>query len=80
MEALVVSHLGGEGRNSGRLGSLLVETRHDKTRFKLGSGLSDAVRENPPPVGTVITFKYYGFYKLGIPKFPSYLHKDFNYE
>lgn len=78
MEAVIVGHLGGEGRNSGRLGSLLVELPHDKTRFKIGTGFSDAVRVNPPPVGTVITFKYYGFYKSGIPKFPSYLHEKFN--
>ncbi len=78
MEAVVVGHLGGEGRNAGRLGSLLVELPHDKTRFKIGTGFSDAVRVNPPPVGTVITFKYYGFYKSGIPKFPSYLHEKFN--
>jgi DNA ligase-1 len=78
MEAVVIAHLGGEGRNAGRMGSLLVEFPHDKTRFKIGSGFSDAVRVNPPPVGTVITFKYYGFYKSGIPKFPSYLHEKFN--
>jgi DNA ligase-1 len=80
MEAVVVGHLGGEGRNAGRMGALLAELPHDKTRFKIGSGFSDKVRENPPPVGTVITFKYYGFYKSGIPRFPSYLHEDFNYE
>ncbi len=80
MEAVVIAHLGGEGRNGGRMGSLLVELPLDKLRFKIGSGFSDAVRKNPPPVGTVITFKYYGFYKSGIPKFPSYLHENFNYE
>jgi DNA ligase-1 len=80
MEAVVVGHLGGEARNAGRLGALLVELPRDKTRFKIGSGLSDALRDNPPPIGTVITFKYYGFYKSGIPRFPSYLHENFNYE
>ena len=80
MEAVVVGHLGGEGRNGGRMGSLLVESLDKKTRFKIGSGFSDTVRENPPPLGTIITFKYYGFYKSGIPRFPSYLHENFNYE
>lgn len=80
MEAVVVAHLGGEGRNAGRMGSLLVELPRNKLRFKIGSGFSDAVRKNPPPVGKVITFKYYGFYNSGIPKFPSYLHEKFNYE
>lgn len=71
-EAVVVEQLPGAGRNSGRLGSLLVELA-DGTRFKIGSGFSDAERDNPPPIGSVITFKYYGFYPSGIPKFPVYL-------
>ena len=71
-EATVIEWLPGKGRNQGRLGSLLVELE-DGARFKLGSGFSDAERETPPPIGTVITFKYYGIYKSGIPKFPSFL-------
>lgn len=71
-EARVVAQLPGQGRNSGRLGALLVEERNG-TRVKIGSGFSDAERETPPPVGAVITFKYYGRYASGIPKFPSFL-------
>jgi DNA ligase-1 len=56
----------------GRLGSLLVELA-DGTRFKIGTGFSVAERETPPPIGAVVTFKYYGFYPSGIPKFPSFL-------
>ena len=72
MEAVVIAHLEGKGRNKGRLGALLVELP-DKTRFKIGTGFSDEERVHPPPVGAVITFKYYGFYESGRPKFPSYL-------
>ena len=72
-EAVVVAHLAGQGRNEGRMGSLLVELPDSGTRFKIGTGFSDAIREIPPPVGTLITFKYYGFYLSGIPKFPSFL-------
>ncbi len=72
MEAVVIAHLPGKGRNQGRLGALLVELP-DKTRFKIGTGFTDEERANPPPVGATITFKYYGFYKSGRPKFPSYL-------
>ncbi len=72
MEAVVIAHIMGKGRNQGRLGALLVELP-DKTRFKIGTGFSDEERADPPPVGTVITFKYYGFYESGIPKFPSFL-------
>lgn len=72
MEAVVVDHIEGKGRNQGGMGSLLVELP-DKTRFKIGAGFSDEDREHPPPIGTIITFKYYGFYKSGIPKFPAFL-------
>jgi DNA ligase-1 len=72
MEAVVVDHIAGKGRNRGRMGSLLVELP-DTTRFKIGTGFSDAERDSPPPVGSSITFKYYGFYKSGVPKFPSFL-------
>lgn len=72
MEAVVLAHIGGKGRNEGRLGALLVETS-DNIRFKIGTGFSDVERGNPPPVGAVITFKYYGFFKSGKPKFPSFL-------
>jgi len=71
-EAVVIAHIPGKGRNRGRLGSLLVELP-DKTRFRVGTGFSDRQRMNPPPVGAVITFKYYGLFQSGCPKFPSFL-------
>jgi DNA ligase-1 len=71
-EAVVIGHVPGKGKNKGKLGSLLVELP-DKTRFKIGAGFSDEERENPPSIGASITFKYYGLYQSGIPKFPSFL-------
>lgn len=71
-EATVVAQLPGQGRNTGRLGALLVELE-DGTRFKIGSGFSDAERQSPPAVGAVITFKYSGSYESGVPKFPVFL-------
>ena len=71
-EATVVAHLPGKGRNEGRLGSLLVELDNGK-QFKIGSGFSDVDRESPPPIGAIVTFKFYGKYQSGIPKFPSFL-------
>lgn len=71
-EAVVVGHLPGQGRNLGRLGALLVELP-DGTRFKIGSGFSDEERQHPPPLGEVVTFKYFGYYPSGIPRFPSFL-------
>lgn len=72
MEAVVKAYNPGSGKNLGRLGSLLVELPDGK-QFKIGTGFSAQERENPPPIGAVISFKYYGFYKSGLPKFPSFL-------
>jgi DNA ligase-1 len=72
MEAVVIGHIAGKGRNQGKLGSMLVELP-DKTRFKIGTGFSDEERKNPPPVGSIITFKYYGLNNSGVPRFPSFL-------
>ena len=71
-EALVVGHLPGNGRLAGMLGALQVELA-DGTRFKVGTGFSDAERRHPPPLGATITFRYYGHYPSGIPKFPVFV-------
>jgi DNA ligase 1 len=71
-EARVVAHLPGQGRHAGRLGALLVETPGG-LRFRLGTGLSDAVRTNPPAVGRQITYRYLGLNHTGVPRFASYL-------
>ena len=71
-EAVVVAHLPGKGKYRGMLGSLLVEMP-DGRRFKLGTGLADVERRNPPPVGATVTFKYTGTTVNGIPRFASFL-------
>jgi len=71
-EAVVIAHLPGRGKNRGLLGALLVE-EPDGTRFRIGTGFSDAERSNPPPVGATITFKHHGRYRSGLPKFPVFL-------
>ena len=50
-EASVVAHLPGKGKYAGILGALRMELP-DGRHFSLGSGLTDALRCNPPPVGT----------------------------
>jgi len=77
-EATVIKHLPGSGKHTGRLGSLLVELPSG-IQFAIGTGFSDLERDNPPPVGSIVTFKYYGFYKSGIPKFASFLriHEEY---
>lgn len=71
-EAVVVAHLPGEGKFEGMLGSIQVE-RPDGRQFRIGTGFSNAERENPPPVGTVITYKHYGYTATGLPRFASFL-------
>lgn len=71
-EARVLGHQPGAGRHKGRLGALEVELRNG-TRFSVGTGLSDAERENPPALGAIITFRYQELSNDGVPRFPSYV-------
>jgi DNA ligase-1 len=71
-EARVLRHLAGLGRHKGRLGALLVELP-DGTTFAVGTGFSDTEREAPPPVGSVITFRYQELSDGGVPRFPSFV-------
>jgi len=71
-EATVIKHLPGSGKHAGRLGALQVELPSG-IQFAIGTGFTDQERENPPSVGSIITFKYYGFHESGIPRFASFL-------
>jgi hypothetical protein len=69
-EAIVVGHETGKGRLASLCGALLCETP-DKRRFKVGSGLNDAQRHDPPQVGSVITYRYQELTNANIPRFPT---------
>jgi DNA ligase 1 len=71
-EARVIGYVPGNGKYEGMTGALIVE-RADGTRFKIGSGLSDAERKMPPPVGAWVTYAYNGLTSSGLPRFPRYL-------
>ena len=71
-EAKVIGHQRGTGRCSGMCGALLV-TEKDGTKFKIGSGFTDLQRRKPPSVGSVVTFKFQGRSKAGIPRFPIFM-------
>lgn len=71
-EAVVVGHVPGKGKYQGMTGSLQMEMPDGK-RFQIGSGLSDALRRQPPPIGTRITYRYQHLTKNGLPRFPRYL-------
>lgn len=71
-DAIVVAHLAGQGRHAGRLGALRVR-RDDGVEFQIGSGFSDAQRDDPPPLGSTVTYSYRGHTPQGLPRFASFL-------
>lgn len=71
-EARVVAHIAGQGKHAGRLGALLVETG-EGLRFKLGGGFTDAQRAAPPPIGSLVTYRYNGLNASGVPRFARFL-------
>ena len=71
-EAVVIAHLPGKGKYEGMMGSLLVEMPN-RRRFKIGTGFSDAQRADPPPIGSTITYKYFGKTNSELPRFASFL-------
>ncbi|MEX1223775.1 MAG: DNA ligase [Pirellulales bacterium] len=71
-EARVVDHVKGKGRHKGRMGALAVKLP-DGTSFSVGTGFSDAQRDSPPPIGSVITFRYQELTDGGVPRFPSFI-------
>lgn len=73
-EATVVAHTLGKGKHKGKLGALIVETP-EGLRFKLGTGFSDAQRENPPKIGSLVTYTYRDKTPNGKPKFASFLRE-----
>ena len=70
-EATVIGHLPGKGKFKGMLGALRVRT-DDGVEFMLGTGLREADRRNPPPIGAIITFRYRELTGRGIPRFASF--------
>ena len=69
MDGKVIAHI---KNKKGLTGSLLVEIENG-IMFKIGSGLKGKDKKNPPSVGSIVTFKHYGFTKKGVPKFASFL-------
>ena len=77
-EAVVVEHVPGQGKYQGMMGALRVRSPNGK-EFLIGTGFSDAVRKNPPPLGTSITYSFRGLTQNGLPKFPSYMRVRENF-
>jgi DNA ligase-1 len=71
-EAVVIAYVAGKGKYKNKMGSLKVKMPSGLT-FKVGTGFTDSQRENPPPIGSTITYKYIGKTTRGVPRFASFL-------
>lgn len=78
-EAKILEYKDRKGKFKGKVGSLKVIDEEGNIFF-IGSGLSDELRENPPKIGEIITFKYYGRTKNNKYRFPSFLRVRNNYD
>ncbi len=72
MEVVVDDYEAGKGRHKGRVGALWVRLSTGKL-CKVGTGLKDKDRDNPPAKGTVITVKYQDITADGLLRFPVYV-------
>ena len=71
-EAEVIGYRPGKGKYRGMVGALIVKTPQGKT-FAIGSGLTDALRQTPPEIGSVVTYRYNGYTRHGLPRFARFL-------
>ena len=70
-ECKITSYVQGKGKFEHLVGSIIC--LDGDIEFKIGSGMSEDFRKNPPKVGTIITYKYFGLNKNKLPKFPVFL-------
>lgn len=73
-EATVIGYRPGRGKYQGMVGALIVRTP-EGLEFAIGSGLTDALRQTPPAVGSEITYRYNGYTSNGIPRFARFLRE-----
>ncbi|MBQ0958860.1 DNA ligase [Ideonella sp. 4Y11] len=70
-EAVVIGLVPGRGRLAGQVGALTVRDAQGRV-FRIGTGLSDAQRRQPPPLGSRIGFHYRGRTANGLPRHASF--------
>ncbi len=71
-EAVVLGYTRGKGQFTGQMGALIVLLGNGR-QLKIGSGFSKQERENPPPVGSTITYRYNGTTSTGLPRFARFI-------
>ena len=71
-ECKVVGYTQGRGKFEGMVGALLCQMSNGKI-IKIGSGLKNKDRANPPQINAIITYKFSGYTKNNLPRFPIFL-------
>ncbi len=71
-ECEVIGYTKGKGKYKDVVGAIQCQLENG-VQFKIGTGLSDKIRANPPKIGKMVTFKYQSFTKYGKPRFPVFL-------
>lgn len=71
-EAEVTGYVPGKGKYKSITGALKCKMASGKT-FSVGSGMSDAQRNKPPKVGTIITYRFQELTRDGVPRFPTFV-------
>jgi hypothetical protein len=72
-DAKVIAHEPGKGKYSGQCGALKCTMIDSGKEFRVGSGMSDADRINPPAVGSIIIYRYFELTLDGVPRFPVFV-------
>lgn len=65
-EATIIGYAMGRGKYSGMLGAYIINW-NDKI-FEIGTGMDDAERANPRPIGSIVRFHYRELTNSGVPK------------
>ncbi len=71
-ECQVTGYKKGRGKFIRMTGALYCQIQ-DQRVISIGSGLSNEERANPPPIGSIVTYKHNGYTSTGKPRFPVYL-------
>jgi hypothetical protein len=72
-DAKVIAHEPGKGKYTGQCGALKCTMIGSGKEFRVGTGMSDADRINPPSVGSTIIYRYFELTLDGIPRFPVFV-------
>lgn len=69
-DAVVMAHEPGQGKYAGQVGALVVRDADGRV-FRIGSGLTDAQRRSPSPLGSTVSYRWRGLTRTGLPRFAT---------